>query len=284
MYMYCSASGPPRFRITAASDLSFVVYVSITQLALPRHTFMMDISWPVSKLLDRLSEENYDRTLSAYRFWIELGVAHGGVSTQELYHYILSYTKLHPITIPYLKQIYKPPTYPGDSGSYKNVVYGRLIHSNAHLLLRFISDAELDPALSTYAIGLHDRLCRESLEQFFRQSLDYIGLTEPTPEQLCEFYTRVNFIAHWVNLGYVKLEDVRDHILQSLALQPTVHLYQLSSLVILLKISGATFAAYVEPEVMDRCCDLIKPSNLQDKWALNEFAEVRALLKNKDNL
>ena len=157
---------------------------------------------------------------------------------------------------------------------------GQLIHKNAHLLLRFVTDAELDPALSTQAIGLHDRLCRESLEQFFRQSLDYIpgGSEEPTSEQLCEFYSRVNLIAHWVNLGYVKLENVQDHILQSLALQPTVYPHQLNSLIILLKISGATFAAYVDPSVMDRCCDLLKPSNLSNQLVLIELAAVRTLI------
>ena len=87
-----------------------------------------------------------------------------------------------------------------------------------------------------------------------------------------------NLVAHWVNLGYVELEDVRDHILQSLAFQPTVHPHQLNSLMILLKISGATFAAYVDPSVMDRCCDLLKPSNLSNKSVLFELAEVRALI------
>ena len=110
--------------------------------------------------------------------------------------------------------------------------------------------------------------------------MNYIpgGWEGPTLEQLCEFYTRVNLIAHWVNLGYVELEDVRDHILQSLAFQPTVHPHQLNSLTILLKISGATFAAYVDSSVMDRCCDLLKPSNFRNRPVLNELAEVRALL------
>ena len=122
-------------------------------------------------------------------------------------------------------------------------------------------------------------MCRESLEQFFRQILDYIpGKWEgPASEQLCEFYTRVNLIAHWVNLGYVKLEDVRDHILQSLAFQPTVYHHQLNSLMILLKISGATFAAYVDSSVMDHCCDLLKPSNLSNRLVLTELAEVSAI-------
>jgi len=229
----------------------------------------MDISWPLVKLLYGLSEANYGSTFSAYRFWIELGAAHGGVSNDQLYNDILSCTTTGPdlVTLGW--------SWGSSTGTWRYTATGQPIHSNAHLLLRFTTDAELDPTLSTYAIGLHDRLCRELLKQFFKQSLDYISEAEATPE----FYTRVNFIAHWINLGFVSLEDVRDRILQSLTLQPTVYPHQLNSLTILLKISGATFAAYVDPSVMDRCCDLLKPSNLTaDKKVLAELAEVRALM------
>jgi len=222
----------------------------------------MDAPWPSVNLLHDLSEENYDYKFSEYRFWIQLGAVHGGVSNHQLDNDILSSTSTRPNLI-------TPPFY-----TLQYIPRGQLIHSNVHLLLRFITDAELDPALSTYAVGLHDRLCRESLEQFFRQSLGFV--LSPNSEQLREFYTRTNLIAHWVNLGYVKLEDVRDHILQSLTLQPTE--YRLNSLIILLKISGATFAAYVDPSVMDRCCDLLKPSNLSGKLVLIELAEVIALV------
>ena len=235
----------------------------------------MGISWPLMKLLYGLTEENYDRTFSTYRFWVELGAARGGVSNHQLYNDILGgSTASGVITIPWwdVKTLLQ----------YNNASYatpkGQPIHNNAHLLLRFITDAELDPTLSTYAIGLHDRLCRESLEQFFRQSLDYIpgGREEPTSEQLREFYTRVNLIAHWVNLGYVKLEDIRDHILQSLTLHPTLHHHQLNSLMILLKISGATFAAHVDPSVMDRCCNLLEQNNIITKLVPFDLAEVSA--------
>jgi len=229
----------------------------------------MDTSWPLTKLLHGLSEKNYDRKFSAYRFWVELGAAHGGVSDHQLYNNILSVadTMFDAITLKW-KHIAdsSPPQYTGE---------GELIHSNIHLLLRFITDAERDPVLSTYAIGLHDRLCRESLEQFFRHSLDHIAGGEAPPE----FYARVNLIAHWVNLGHVSLEDIRDHILQSLTfLHPTVRSYQLNSMMILLKIAGATFAAHVDPSVMDRCYDLIKPSNLGGKFVIVELAEVRTLI------
>jgi len=33
----------------------------------------------------------------------------------------------------------------------------------------------------------------------------------------------LHLVAHWVGLGYVKPEDVRDHIIQSLAFQPVVY-------------------------------------------------------------
>ena len=222
------------------------------------------------KLLYGLSEKNYDRTFSAYRFWIKLGVAHGGVLNHQLRHDILD-ASTGPDSI---RPMWSCEIW---NGTPRYTARGGLIHGNIHLLLRFITDAELDPALSTYAIGLHDRLCRESLEQFFRQSLDYIpgGQENPTEEQLCEFYTRVNLIAHWINLGYVKLKDVRDHILQSLTLQHTIHAHQLHALMILLKISGAAFAAYVDPSVMSRCCDLLKQSD-RDKVILTELAEVWA--------
>jgi len=225
------------------------------------------------KLLYDISEGNYDRTFSAYRFWIKLGAVRGSVSNDQLYNDILGDASTR-------CNLIKIPQWAGGTIQYNNTrqgaISGQLIHSNVHLLLRFITDAEQDPALSTYAIGLHDRLCHESLEQFFRQSLGCVP--GPTSEQLRELYTRTNLIAHWVNLGYVKLEDVRDHILQSLTLQPAVYNHQLNALMILLKISGATFAAYVDPSVMDHCCDLLKPSNLGGKLVDINLAAVRALI------
>ena len=289
--------------------------------------------WSLTKLLYDLSEENYDRTFSAYRHWIGLEAAHGNVSNRRLYNDILSNTRPDLIIVPSREppnnegglfggpaqsvfgstsqSAFGQPAFgqPAFGGSvfgapnqtafgaplFGNVqqqrpVRGQLIHSKVHLLLRFITDAERDPALSTYAHDLHDRLCHESLGQFFRQVLDYTEnqgvVSGQLTRELCEFYTGVNLIAHWVNLGHVKLEDVRDHILQSLidTFQTTVHIHQLNSLMILLKISGATFAAYVDSSVMERCRDLLQPNNLGDKLVLTELAEVRAVVftvKNK---
>jgi len=242
----------------------------------------MATPWPLYKLLHHISKENYDRTFSAYHFWIGLGAAYGGTLNHQLYDDILSSTKPDLIAIHRGKvtsgKVYHFHEFHEHPEQFTGK--GHLIHSDVHQLLRFITDAEPHPILSTHAIGLHDRLCSESLEQFFRKSLDYIpgGWTEPTSEQLHQFYTRVNLIAHWVNLGYVKLEDVRDHILQSLVLQPAVFDHHLNSLMILLKISGATFAAYVDPSVMNRCCDLLKPDGLKNRVVLTGLAQVRVLI------
>jgi len=255
---------------------------------------MPAISSFLTKLLYDLSEENYDSTFSAYRFWIELGAVHGGMPNDKLFADIQSSTKPDLIQAseteitsqgntrpdwinPFAGQLFRYKTSPGSMDTFS----GKLIHDNVPLLLRFVSDAELDPTLATYAIGLHERLCRDSLQEFFSQSLFYIpGKRSIRVESryLCLFYTRVNLIAHWINLGRVRLEDVRDRILQSLTFQPTVHPHQLNSLMILLKISGATFAAYVNPSVMDRCCDLLKPRNLGSKHVAAGLAEVRTLI------
>ena len=258
----------------------------------------MDISSFLTKLLYDLSEENYDRIFSTYRFWIEIGVVHGSMPNDKLYRDILNSMKPNSIQAsyeglmesntrpdwinPFVGQILSPFVSLGSL----DVFAGKLIHDSVHLLLRFITDAELDPIFSTHAIGLHDRFRRESLEEFFKQSLRYIPDNGTTfnSEQFCEFYTRVNLIAHWANLGYVGLEDVRGRILQSLTFQPTVHPHQLNSLMILLKISGATFAAYVDPSVMDRCCDLLNPSNLGSKLIAAGLAKVGANLDNRDGL
>ena len=233
----------------------------------------MDTCWPTMKLLYGLSEENYSHTFSEYRSWIQLGAARGGVSNHQLYNDILGDTSMRPELITILQWEAKTIRYNNAS---RYTPRGQLIHKNVHLLLRFITDAGFDNALSTYAIGLHDRLCRESLEQFFRQNLYFTPgrWSKPSSDQLRGFYTRINLIAHWVNLGYVKLEDVRDNILQSLTRQPT-H-YRLNSLMILLKISGATFGAYVDPSVMDHCCDFLKPTNISNQEVLPELGEVSA--------
>ena len=252
----------------------------------------MTISSHLTNLLYELSEKNYDRTFSAYRFWIEVGAAHGGMPKDKLYNDILNSTRPELIQATRAglaaQTIERPnwvnPMFAGQSilnkvkPGERSLFSGNLIHDGVHLLLRFITDAEQDPVLSTYAIGLHDRWCRRSLEEFFNQSLSYLpeDSSQVTSRDFCQFYTKVNLVAHWVNLGCVQLEDVRDRILQSFTFQSATCDHHFNSLMILLKISGATFAAYADPSIMDRCCDLLKTGEHGGKFA-DKLAKVRTL-------
>ena len=73
-----------------------------------------------------------------------------------------------------------------------------------------------------------------------------------------EFYADVNLIARWANLGYVEEAAIRSHILQSLVSHPTLHDHQAWALIILFKLAGATFGAFADPSVVDRCFELLK--------------------------
>ena len=67
-----------------------------------------------------------------------------------------------------------------------------------------------------------------------------------------------NLIAHCANPGYIEEATICKHILQSLISHPKLHSHQASAPHILFKIAGAAFAAYVEPSVVDRCCELLR--------------------------
>jgi hypothetical protein len=96
-----------------------------------------------------LSEENYDRTLSDYRFWMEIGATHGWISDDQLYYDILASMK---------PDLMDPSS-------------GQLIQSTSNLPLRFVTDIGLIPALSPYASGVQGRLCQQLLKTFFDNNL-----------------------------------------------------------------------------------------------------------------
>ena len=215
----------------------------------------MNISGFLNKLVLGLSEKNYDQTLSDYRLWMGIGVTHGWIPDDQLYNDILASMK---------PELVDPPS-------------GQVIHGTSHLLVRFITDVGLDPVLSTFVSGTHERLCHQSLKNFFAINLDFVMRDASLPE-FRRIYTDVNFLAHWANLGYLNVEDVRSHILQSLTFRPTTFTYQSNSLAVLLNISGATFAAYVDSSVMDRCCDVLKSVNPGSSWVAAGLAKVRTLI------
>ena len=199
-------------------------------------------------LVSHLSEKNYEQTLSGYRLWTKIGATHGWISKKQLENDIKGNMQPHLV-------------YQADSNY-------QLIHPTIHLLLQFITDVELNPVSSTHA-----RLCHSSLYDFFadNSSLDLRSSTRSS-DKLCKFYTNVNLLAHLVNLGHVGVEDVQDHILQSLTFIPLLYDYQLYSLLILLKIAGATFAAYVDPSFMGCCLNILKSTKFPSR--LDTLAKV----------
>ena len=81
-----------------------------------------------------------------------------------------------------------------------------------------------------------------------------------------DLWMDANLVAHCANLGYIEEAAIRNHILQSLISHPILRIHQLVALYVLFKIAGATFAAYVDPTVVDRCFELIEDRLKSDSW------------------
>ena len=145
--------------------------------------------------------------------------------------------------------------------------WGNLTHPTAHLVLRFVSNAESDHTLAPHNAGLQARLCKRILREFFIRNLQIAprgpyGYNKDTTYGL---YTDVSLIAHWANLGYVEEAAIRNHILQSLISHPDLYDHQADALYILFKVAGATFEAYVETSVVDRCFELLRGHSHRDQ-------------------
>ena len=193
---------------------------------------MEDINKALGATVGNLSDENYAHSLAFYRFWLDIG---------QTYHQI-------------------PPGQICDTiwknrgTGLINPEQGKLIHSTAHLIVRFARDAESDHLLAPCNSGLQSCLSTRTLKEFFSSNLR-AGCADGT---VSEFYANVNLIAHWANLGYVEEVAIRNHILQSLTSHQKLYDHQADALVILFKLAGATFEAYADPSVFNRCFELLK--------------------------
>jgi len=180
-----------------------------------------------------VSDENYPRWLDFYRFWLGTGSTHIRVPSDQLFDAIWN------------NRVAKSSI---DFNS------GQLIHSTAHLILRFATDAESDHILSPYNVGLRSRLCAGSLREF---SNDNLMIAWYGRDAVDKFYTDANLIAHWANLGCLEEAAIRHHVLQSIISHPKLHDHQADALIILFKLAGATFDAYADPSVVSRCFELL---------------------------
>ena len=208
-------------------------------------------------LIDRISEQNYDESFACYRLWFEITQTHSQKYPDQIFDSLF------------------------DNRGTKGISHNdhELIHSTAHLTLRFAGDAESDSTLGPYVVGLQSRLCTKILQEFFEANMEMVWSVErfqgTTPER---FLADVNFIARWTNLGYVEEPTIRNHILQSLISHPgRPYDHQVDALIVLFKLAGATFEKYADPSVVDRCFELLR-GHYSNNIGRNRLAQVRVVL------
>jgi hypothetical protein len=206
-------------------------------------TIAMDrIQRALDSVVSKLSDENYEQSFALYRFWFDIGQTYHQIPSDLVSNAILSNRTTGSI----------------------NAGRGELIHTTAHLTLRFANDVESDRILALHNAGLQSRLCARILQDFFSNNLEIVwdaGIGHNTCYWACTpeyFYANTNFVAHWANLGYVEETTIRDHILQSLITYPKLYDHQADALIILFKLAGATFEAYADPSTVDRAFELLK--------------------------
>jgi hypothetical protein len=242
-----------------------------------------------------LSDENHEQSLAFYRSWFEIGRTHFTIPSDQIFDAIWKKR-----TTDVIRTKHSQPASSKQASPQPDHVSHKLIHPTAHSILRFASDAESDHILASHNPGLQRRLCAKILQDFFSSNLTAMWhLTAASQEErgpthwgrdprerehstLRCFYGDTNFIAHWANLGYVEEVEIHNHILQSLISYPKLHDHQADALIILFKLAGATFGAYADPSVVDRCFELLKANYARDStdW---ELFQVRAFRIVKGN-
>ena len=198
---------------------------------------MKNIQNALGSAISSLSDERYQQSLDYFRLWFRIGQKYSQNPSDLIFD-----------------AIYGRRT--GRSWNNNNLFKG---YSVVHLFPRFIDDVESDPAFAPYNIGLRDRFCARILQEFFDGDLETMNKGSSWAPN--EFHVDLNLIAHCANLGYIEEDMIRDYILQSLISHPKLHDHQADALAVLFKIAGATFEAYVDPAVVDRCFQLLKNHN-----------------------
>ena len=212
----------------------------------------------LDSVVEELSDQNYAQSLAFYRLWFDIGHTHHQISSDQVFNAIWNNRA---------------------AGSMIDPENGKLIHSTAHLILRFASDIESDHILGPYSSGLQSRLCARSLQRFFNDNLWHTKNPGGTRVSFCP---DVNLNARWANLGYMEEATIRNHILQSLISLPALYDHQADALIILFTLAGATFEAYADPLVVDRCFELLK-HHYSDNKMKNQLVQVRASVVVKGN-
>ena len=207
-----------------------MIYVTIHVHSPPATIAMEAILTGLGSVVKNLSNENYAQSFASYRFWFGIGRTYHRISSDQIFDTIWDNRPTGLLN-------------PSSSG---------FVHSTAHLFIRFTSDAESDQLLAPHSSGLQNRLCARTLREFFDNNLRAVDHGD-----MGNLYADANLIAHWANLGYVEEAAIRNLILQSLISHPRPYDHQMHALIILFKLAGATFRAYADPSVVDRCFKLL---------------------------
>jgi len=180
----------------------------------------------LGSMVSNLSDQNYAQSFAFYRFWFDIGRTCHQISSDQIFDTIWDNRPANLLD-------------PSRNG---------FVHSSAPLFLRFVSDAESDQFLAPQNSGLQRRLCARTLREFFDSNLRAVH-----DGSVGNLYADANLIARWANLGYVDEATIRNRILQSLISHQRPYDHQMHALIILFKLAGATFKAYADPSVVDRC-------------------------------
>ena len=212
---------------------TLLVYVTNHYPTLPScaATPMEEIKRALSSVVGQLSDQNYEHSLVFYCLWSDIGQTYPQIPSDQISDAIWN----------------------NRGASSINIYNGQFIHSTAHLITRLASDVEPNHLLAPHSSGLQTRLAMRTLQEFFKNNLNFASGYTGT----VDFYADANLIAHWANLGYVEGAAIHNHILQSLISHPKLYDHQADALIILFKLAGATFGAYADPSVVDRCFELL---------------------------
>ena len=202
---------------------------------------MRNIQQALGSAISRLSDQDYEQSLDYFRLWFRIGQKYSENPSDLIFNAI------------YLSRT---------AGLWTDNNWLKC-YSIGHLIPRFVDGVESDPGFAPYSAGLRNRFSASILQEFFDGDLENMnrsGSWAPT-----QFYIAVNLIAHSANFGIIEEDMIRDYILQSLVSHPKLHDHQADALAVLFKIAGATFEAYADPAIVDRCFQLLKHHNYSDR-------------------
>ena len=220
-------------QVTVAANDALMGSVAYINIQLSATISMSNLRETLSDLTKGLSEENYDASLAQYRFWLNVGIAHGHINDQLKVAYDANWITRS-----------------------DQLEQGKPIHPGVRLFARFLKDLEADGTIPGQVSGLK-RNCADRMDAFFEDNLS-LTRSQPNRQQVNSVLTRTNRIASWANLGYMEEVVLRDRVLQSLISSSKFYDHQADALIVLFRLAGATFEAYVDSSVIDRCFELLK--------------------------